>query len=319
MRKLNAMRATVVLPTYTFERFKDTIEAIESLLQQTFLDKEIIVVVDRNRDLFRKLKNCLPHSIKVALSAEGGASNARNMGVKIATGDIIAFIDDDAIADKNWLSAHVNNFEDPTVIGAGGPIKPLPIDCDVGEFPEELYWLIGCTHESFFEKTREVRNNFGGNCSFRREVFDDLSFPTFLQNLSGKTRGTEDTEFCIRVLEKNPGYKLVHDSKAVVYHKVYPNRMSLKYILRRSYSEGTSKAYIANSFRDHRKTRSVLSRESSYLSALFFRFLPTRIKQVISGQGVASNLKSIILFSIVVGTVIFGYVINISGALTRVD
>jgi len=296
--------ASVILPTYSLERFKDILEAVDSLLQQTFTNKEIIVAVDKNEDLFLKLKDSLSPSVHVVLSTEAGASNARNAGVKMATGDIIAFIDDDVIVNKNWLSMHVRNYEDPNIIGAGGCIKPLWIDCNPGKFPEELYWLIGCTNESYFEKTHGVRNAFGGNSSFRREVFDDLSFSVSLQNSIGKTRGTEDTEFGIRVLKKFPGCKIMYDPEAVVYHKVYPYRMSLKYVLKRAYSEGASKAYIAKLYR----YEGVLSREYRYTGDLFFHFLPTRIKQIVKGKDVTSNLRNVLLILIVVGTAMFGYI-----------
>jgi glycosyltransferase involved in cell wall biosynthesis len=295
-------KASVIVPTYSLERFKDILEAVDSLLQQTFPNKEIIVAVDKNEDLYLKLKDSLSPLVRVVLSTEAGASSARNAGIKMATGDIIAFIDDDVIVNEIWLSMHVRNYKDPNVIGAGGCIKPLWIDCNLGKFPEELYWLIGCTNESYFEKTHEVRNNFGGNFSFRREVFDDLSFSVSFQNLIGKTRGTEDTEFSIRVLKKFPDRKIVYDPEAVAYHKVYPSRMSLKYILKRAYSEGSSKAYIAKLYRGQ------LSREHSYVRDLFFHFLPIRIKQIVKGKDVASNLRNVLLTLIVVGTTVFGYI-----------
>jgi len=295
-------KASVIVPTYSLERFKDILEAVDSLLQQTFTNKEIIVVVDKNEDLYLKLKDSLPPSVHVVLSTEAGASNARNAGVKMATGDIIAFIDDDVIVNENWLSMYVRSYRDPNVIGTGGCIKPLWIDCNPGKFPEELYWLIGCTNESYFEKTNGVRNTFGGNFSFRREVFDDLSFSVFFQNLIGKTRGTEDTEFSIRVLKKFPDRKIMYDPEAVAYHKVYLYRMSLKYILKRAYSEGASKAYIGKLY------KSQLSREHRYMRDLFFHFLPIRIKQIVKGKDIASNLRNVLLILIVVGTAIFGYI-----------
>jgi glycosyltransferase involved in cell wall biosynthesis len=302
-------KASIIVPTYSLERFKSVIEAVDSLLKQTFTNKEIIVVVDKNEDLFLKLRDYLFPSVRVILSTEAGASNARNAGVKIATGDIVAFIDDDVIVNENWLTTLIRNYKDPNVIGVGGCIKPLWINCNSEKLPEELYWLIGCTSESFFEKTREVRNNFGGNFSFRKEVFDDYSFSVSLQNLVGKTRGTEDTEFCIKMLKKFPNCKIIFDPEAVVYHKVYPHRLSLKYILERAYSEGRSKAYIARLYKDR------LTREHEYARDLIFHFLPIRIKQIIKNKDAASNLRDIILILIVLATTVFGY---IKGMLDRV-
>jgi glucosyl-dolichyl phosphate glucuronosyltransferase len=295
------MKISVIIPTYSLDRFQDLTDAISSLIKQTFTNTEIIVVVDRNESLYLKIKDYFSPSIRVSLSALAGASNARNIGVKMATGEIIAFIDDDVVVTDNWLSMIVRHYNDPSVIGAGGCIKPFWVSHNQKKLPEELYWLIGCTSETV-SGVREVRNNFGGNCSFRKEIFDYISFSKNFQNEVGKTRGTEDTEIGIKVLQKFHNRKIVFDPEAIVYHKIFPYRTSLKYIFKRAYSEGTSKAYIATLYKDQ------LSTEQNYLLDLFTHYLPKRLKQLIKGKDPITNINNVFLIVIVAGITIFGYI-----------
>jgi len=302
------MKASVIIPTYSYERFEYTSKAVHSLLNQSFSNKEIIVVVDRENKLYTDLKKILPQTILVAFSQEPGAAHARNLGVRLATGDIIAFIDDDIIVDKNWLSRHVQNYDDPEVIGVGGRIQPL-WESEPSSIPDELHWIIGCTYDGYAKKVSEVRNNFGGNFSFRREVFDRLSFPTFFQKLEGSLRGTEDTQFCILVQQTFTNCKIVYDPEAVAYHRVDSRRINLKHILKRAFSEGFSKAYIAKFYKECRG-RHVLSTELNYLRHLLFKFLPRRLMQILRGEEAVKNIKYVLLIFIVVATVSLGYLTN---------
>ena len=119
------MLITVIISAYDLIRFDDIVEAVNSILIQDYEEKEIIVVVDRNEELYSKLGKILPIHVKILLSTKGGLSNSRNTGIENANGEIIAFMDDDAIADGNWLSNLARNYDNSEVIGAGGQIKPL--------------------------------------------------------------------------------------------------------------------------------------------------------------------------------------------------
>ena len=101
-----------------------------------------------------------------------GASAARNIGIRVAQGDILAFLDDDAVADQKWVENLVDSYKELKAMAVGGKILPLWLPCKPAYFPEESYWLVGATHKGFAEDAVvEVRNVLASNMSFRKEVF----------------------------------------------------------------------------------------------------------------------------------------------------
>src|SRR5579864_3033652 len=98
------MNISVVICTYTEKRWDTLVAAITSVKQQSMLPCEIIVVSDNNPALAARLRAHFTGITVAEHSGTRGISGARNAGVAYASGDIVAFIDDDAIADEDWLS-----------------------------------------------------------------------------------------------------------------------------------------------------------------------------------------------------------------------
>ena len=63
----------------------------------------------------------------LATSSEAHVARSRNVGVKVAAGDILAFIDDDAVPEPDWLEQLAGAYEDPRVSAAGGPVFDVPL------------------------------------------------------------------------------------------------------------------------------------------------------------------------------------------------
>jgi glycosyltransferase involved in cell wall biosynthesis len=176
------MLVSIIICTYRSERYEDFVEAVNSLLSQSYNNLEIVVVVDGNRELYdRILKSGIEEAdkvkgkIKVILNEENmGLSASRNKGIKEAKGDIIAFFDDDAVADKNWVKELVKMYEEHDAIAAGGKILPKWVTKKPKYLPEEYYWLVGATHKGFPGEVTEVRNTFGSNLSFKADVLREL-------------------------------------------------------------------------------------------------------------------------------------------------
>jgi glucosyl-dolichyl phosphate glucuronosyltransferase len=315
------LKASIIIPTYTFDRLQDTIDAVNCLDEQKYSEKEIVVVVDRNRDLYLRLLEKLPRETHVYLSTDAGASSARNLGVNKSSGEIIAFIDDDIIVDKSWLPKLLKHYQDPNVISVGGKIEPLWTNDSQRNFPQELYWIIGCTFGKESDRVCEVRNNFAGNMSFRRNVFKNLSFATSCQKIDGQNLDkenntflrsyleTDDTEFYIRVHESFPNFKTLYDPSALAYHRIYLYRTSLGFVLHKALSEGVSKAYIARFY--SAKTAGVtLSKEQDYIYSLFSDWLPTRLKKILLNEDLSKDLKSTFLILTSSIAVFFGFFIG---------
>jgi glycosyltransferase involved in cell wall biosynthesis len=234
---------SVVVCAHRTDRYQDLVEAIMSLVSQSYANIEIIAVIDGNEELYsRTLEIAEDSRIQVSLNELNlGLSESRNRGVSKAKGDIIAFFDDDAIADKNWVAELVKMYQQRDAIAAGGRILPLWLTEEPKWLPGEFYWLIGATHKGFPEEIGEVRNTFGSNLSFRSDVLRALG--GFRSEIGFKGKGllqSEETEICER-MRKIYGRGVIYNNKAIVCHKVFPERLKWRFLLARAFWHGYSK------------------------------------------------------------------------------
>lgn len=115
------MKVSVVLCTYSTDIYEDFKEALESLLKQSYPELEIICVVDGNRELYDLIREENKELMKLYVNDENkGLLYSRNKGVEESSGDVVAFIDDDAIAEKDWIERFVEVYTKNNAIAAGG-------------------------------------------------------------------------------------------------------------------------------------------------------------------------------------------------------
>lgn len=250
---MSAPSVSVVICAYTEKRWDDTLAAAASVLAQSQAAKELIVVVDHNPHLYQRLKSALPDAMVMESCEEPGLSGGRNTGVGLAAGEIVAFLDDDAVAEPDWLRFLIDAYSDPAVAGVGGLTLPL---WDAGRpswFPREFDWVVGCSYLGMSSHRTPVRNLLGANASFRREIFAHVgSFSSaFGRSPANLPLGCEETEFCIRIGQRLPGRVLVTDNRAVVRHRVPEVRSRFSYYRTRCYAEGLSKAMVSGSVGMH--------------------------------------------------------------------
>jgi len=299
------MKVSVIICTYSLERLKDTVEAVDSILQQTYPYVEVIVSVDHNEKLLQVLKQRFSEKVSFSFNSEvRGLSDTRNAGIRKATGDVIAFIDDDAEADKRWVEILVSNYINPDVLAVGGKLVPLWEKNRPWWFPEELDWVVGCTYKGHSQEKREVRNLIGCNMSFRREVFDRIGYfkPT-IGRIGKVPLAGEEMEYCVRLQAAFPHGKVLFDPESVVYHKVDKQRESFKYILKRSYGEGVSKSVI-NKAAERGK---ILSTENTYLKYLLLKSIPRYVVKSILLKNPAQNTSRALAISMAIIATGLGY------------
>lgn len=237
---------SVVICAYTEKRWRELVTAIESLRHQTLQPQEIIVVVDHNPALLERVRAELPEVVSVENQELHGLSGARNSGLAVANGEVIAFLDDDAVAAPNWLEELVGEYADPQVIGVGGASLPIWMHKHPSWFPDEFHWVVGCSYRGMPDATASVRNLIGCNMSFRREVFEAVGgFRHGIGRVDTKPLGCEETELCIRTSQLWPERVLVYKPEARVFHHVPPNRACWNYFFARCYSEGVAKASVS--------------------------------------------------------------------------
>lgn len=241
------LTASVVICAYTEDRWDDLRRAIASVLAQRLPAHEVLVVIDHCPPLLRRARAELLGVRVLDNSGPSGLSGARNTGVAAATGDVVAFLDDDAAAGIGWLEALVAPYRDPQVIAAGGAIHPRWETGRPSWFPSEFDWVIGCTYRGLPTDTSPVRNLIGANMSFRREVFEAVGgFSQGLGRVGSTPLGCEETELCLRASAAFPDGILLYEPEAPVWHRVPRSRATWSYFLRRCLAEGRSKAVVAH-------------------------------------------------------------------------
>jgi len=237
---------SVVIRSYTEERWEYLTAALQSVQEQTSPALEAIVVIDHNPELLARVQTSFPDVVAVENQFERGSSGAWNSGVAATKGEVIAFLDDDALAEPDWLERLGTGYGDPDVVGVGGAIEPVWLKGKPRWFPEEFYWIVSCTYRGMPEIATPVRNLIGCNMSFRRHIFDELgAFRNDLGHKGKRPIGGDETELCIRILKRWPYKVLLHEPKAKVSHMVPSARSGWSYFCWRCYLEGQSKARLS--------------------------------------------------------------------------
>ncbi|MBT2490325.1 glycosyltransferase family 2 protein [Streptomyces sp. ISL-96] len=245
---------SVVICVYTEDRWEDILAAVGSVGRQSRPAAETLLVVDHNPALLERLgkeyKNDRQEVRVLANAGPRGLSAGRNTGIAAARGEIVAFLDDDAVAERDWLRYFAEGYADPRVMAVGGRTLPAWASGRRPDwFPEEFDWVVGCTYKGLPPGRVRVRNVLGGNASFRKSAFDAAGgFATGIGRDGDKRPlGCEETELCIRLTRALPDAVLLIDDRSVIHHKVPAVRERFGYFRTRAYAEGLSKALVARS------------------------------------------------------------------------
>lgn len=283
------LTVSVVICCYTLARWPQLMAAIESVHGQTRPPDEVVVVVDHCAPLQERLAGHRAVRV-VPNTGERGLSGARNAGVAASSGDIVAFLDDDAVARPRWLERLLDCYADERVLGVGGHVEPRWLAGRPRWFPPEFDWVIGCSHPGLPARPAPVRNFVGANMSFRSSVLTGLvGFHGGLGRVGSTPTGCEETEFCIRLIEHNPGGILQYQPAAVVDHSISADRGRWSYFWRRCLAEGNSKAVVSALC----GRRRALADERSYV----LRTLPHGLTATVTAREAAGALRGLALLT----------------------
>lgn len=294
--KSDMAATSVVVSTYDEGRWDDLAACVGSIAKQTRAPLETIVVVDHNAALLRRAEREFPDARVIANERSRGLAGARNSGVDAARGEIVAFIDDDARADPEWLEQLEGCFADPETVGAGGALIPRWEGPEPAWFPHEFYWVIGCSYTGLPDRLAPVRNPIGANMAARASVLAEIG--GFREGRSDdaprelRARGVvraggnvpDDTDLAIRVKQRRPGAVWLYQPKARVLHTVTPERTSLGYFMRRSFEEGVGKASLAGLV----GAESGLASERRHAAVVIPRGILRELRSFLTGNGAAA-------------------------------
>lgn len=224
-------------------------QAIDSLLAQKFNSFEVIVIDNASNDrtcevVEARLQN---PSLKYVYESQIGLSIARNTGAKAAAGEILAYLDDDAVASPNWLQILWNAYEQNSQLAiAGGKVTLLWTD---GLTPpvwlsENLAGNLGAYDlgDQFLYIDRPQLTPRGLNYSIRKEFLGQIGgFDPKLGRVGKNLLSNE--ELHMTNLALNLGWQVAYVPDAVVAHHVAPERLYPQWFLNRGWWQGISECY----------------------------------------------------------------------------
>lgn len=236
---------TIVIATYDQTRWPLLAAALASILTDPEQPKKVVIAVDQDKDLYKRVRDTWPQCTAILNTGERGASVTRNTGAAVADTPFIAFLDDDIRIYEGWLSRLLEPFVDSSVVGTGGGVVP---DWENGRpnwFPAEFDWVIGASFRGMPTVQSTVRNVWAENMAVRADIFRAVGgFRTDFGKV-GLRSSPEDTDLCIRMAAHKANSRWVYVPEALAKHHVPASRATFSYFLRRTYLEGQGKVEMA--------------------------------------------------------------------------
>lgn len=200
-------RVSLYIPCYNGEKY--IAQCIEGVLAQFRKPDELFVVDDGSTDRTAEIAAAFPEVTVLRHKTNSGLAAARNTAIAAATGDFVASLDADCVADKLWLYTLVQIMTGmpDNIAGIGGKL--------VEEFQEtpadEFRAIFMCQHKGD-EPLMNPKFVAGANTMFRRQALIDVGG----YHEAFRTNG-EDVQICLKL--RQVGFHLAYDPRAVVKHQ----------------------------------------------------------------------------------------------------
>lgn len=260
---------TVIICTYNRAKYIGNL--LESIAANDLPKSEYeILLVDNNcTDNTRGICETFASSHKVlrfryVVEPEQGLSAARNKGIKEAKGDIIVYIDDDALVDAHYLRDYAEWFAaHPETMACGGPIEPL-------YETQEPAWMTPYTKAlltawmNYGDKVREYpkgRYPGGGNAAYRKSVFEKVGlFNTAIGRKGGNLMGSEEKDIFDKMHALH--MQVLYLPTPVLHHIIPQAKLEIDYFNRLTSQIGISE-----------RQRTLAISKGKYLKRLFSEFI----------------------------------------------
>ena len=274
----NRPTVSVVICAYTEERWSQLKKSIASVEAQTSPPIEIIVCIDHNEELLRKSEEffgygrpagAIPLTV-LPNKYDGRLGAARNTGAEVASGEVLAFLDDDAAAAADWLERLIAPYDDERVGAVGG--APLPV-FEVGRprwFPFEFDWIFGCAYRGLPLTRAPLRHLIGANMSVRRPA---------LREVGGfHSDHEDDMDMSHRIAHAQ--HRVLYEPLAIVHHFVPAARTTWHYFWRRCYFVNRAKVEVFANMRE----ASSLHAELTFVRRTLTMGVLAEVRRIIRGD-----------------------------------
>lgn len=306
------MLVSVVVCTYSEERYDIFSECVESILGQTYEPIELVIIVDGNDTVFERVTrdfgdvdDLVANLIIYNNDQNRGISYSRTKGAELGGGEIVAFIDDDGVAEPDWIEEHIAMYEATSAIAVAGEVAPDWIHGAPKFFPEEFYWLVGCTEPGFAEHGAEIRNGYGSNVSYQREKFLEIGgYDANTGRKGDRHIQAHEAPAGIR-LQRHFGKGVIYTADSVVNHRLFHYRGRFKWLVFRSFWQGFSKRVMEVLY------PGAQGNERQYLKDIFFDRVPTRIGALFRSPS-GAQIQQLITIFVFTGAVGLGYLYGLT-------
>jgi GT2 family glycosyltransferase len=205
----------------TRNRTDDLRRCLSALVLLPEDEQEILVIDNCPSDDRTKLLVAKFSQVRYVLEPRPGLDVARNRALTEAKNDIVAFIDDDAVPDPNWLRALVMNFSSPNVMCVTGLTMPLELETEAQEeFEKYSPFCKGFTRKVFSGRTGNPLSTgkigAGANMALRKSVIEKVGFFDEALDAGTPTHSGGDHELFARILIA--GYHIIYDPAALNWH-----------------------------------------------------------------------------------------------------
>lgn len=302
---------SVIIPAYTMARWDNLRESTISALTQTVPPLETIVVIDHNPKLLARTRCQLPSVVAIPNEGARGVSGARNSGAVASHGEVLAFLDDDAVATPDWLETLLQHIMNPEVVGAAGCVDGLWEAPRPPWFPAEFGWTLGVSYEGMPKTVTAVRNVWTCSMLVRKAAFEKVD--GFRENFGkvGDRSLPEDTDLCLRISSAQDKVVWIYDPAKVMTHSVPASRATFGYFLMRCFYQGWGKAAMANmdGFKETTLT------ERNYMRRILPAGVRRGLRETARGDVFGFVRSMVIVMALTI--TLAGYVSYLWGRLTR--
>jgi O-antigen biosynthesis protein len=219
---------SVTVAICTRDRTSELTLCLNSLGQLNYPNLDLLVIDNApSSDATKNLVQTYPH-VRYVCEPRPGRDWASNRAILEATGDILAYTDDDTVVDRNWVKALAQVFvENPEVMAVTGLVVPYELETEA----QVLFEMNGGFGRGFRRQWRRVGKGqimrwtqmgtgnlgTGANMAYRRSVFDDIGYFDPALDVGTVTNGAGDLEMFFRILKE--GHTLVYEPSAIVRHR----------------------------------------------------------------------------------------------------
>jgi GT2 family glycosyltransferase len=254
-----ATTVSVIIATYNRADLLD--DCLRHLARQQFSPRDEVVVADNGSTdhtavVVARHARRFPAALTRIAVPTPGKSHAVAAALRVASGDIVAFTDDDVNVSDEWLTELKQQLSDPRVGLAGGPVEPRwarrsPAWLQLAGH-QRLGAPLGLLDYGAAAAPLGERTLLGANMAVRRAVVQQVGgYATHLGKLRGTLLSGEDHEFCQRIQAAGYGARYVPGAR--VFHWIPPERMRVGYFLRWFFWSGITNATIDGNDREDRR------------------------------------------------------------------